>query len=326
MTATGDGRSPADAVSDRRFPAVLHCCRGGDGAAAPPLCSPQAGAGCHQLRVLRPVELALLPAAGVQFDRYISRRQADRRCRGAEVAPTGRRRRGNGSSRAFSASSNTSTSLSGPSTTLRISLGLERDLPFVEIILPVGISFFTFHGISYVVDVYRGDVPVCRRLTEMLLYLSFFPQLVAGPIVRASFFLPQLYRAPRETLATRPAADADPGRAVQEGRGRELSSDGPRRSGIFRSRQLRNFGSSAGGVRLCDPDLLRFQRLQRHGHRPRGAAGLPLSAEFRPALPRRQPAGILAALAHFAVVMAARLPLQAARRQPAADAGSPCGT
>ena len=64
--------------------------------------------------------------------------------------------------------------------------------PLVEVILPVGISFFTFHGISYLVDVYRGDVAVCRRLDDILLYLSFFPQLVAGPIVRASFFLPQL--------------------------------------------------------------------------------------------------------------------------------------
>lgn len=72
-------------------------------------------------------------------------------------------------------------------------VGMERELPFIELILPVGISFFTFHGISYVVDVYRGGVPVCRRLGDMLLYISFFPQLVAGPIVRASFFLPQLY-------------------------------------------------------------------------------------------------------------------------------------
>ncbi|MGI4953586.1 MAG: MBOAT family O-acyltransferase [Janthinobacterium lividum] len=74
-------------------------------------------------------------------------------------------------------------------------MGLLRELPFVEFILPVGISFFTFHGISYVVDVYRRQVEVCRRLEDMLLYISFFPQLVAGPIVRAAFFLPQLYAA-----------------------------------------------------------------------------------------------------------------------------------
>ena len=84
-------------------------------------------------------------------------------------------------------------------------LGLGRELPFIEIILPVGISFFTFHGISYVVDVYRGDVPVCRRFTDMLLYISFFPQLVAGPIVRASYFLPQLAKPSADGIPIGPA-------------------------------------------------------------------------------------------------------------------------
>src|SRR6185437_5310453 len=79
-------------------------------------------------------------------------------------------------------------------------LGLQAELPFIEVILPVGISFFTFHGISYVVDVYRGDVAVCRRPLDMLLYMSFFPQLVAGPIVRASYFLPQLSAPSREPI------------------------------------------------------------------------------------------------------------------------------
>jgi alginate O-acetyltransferase complex protein AlgI len=78
--------------------------------------------------------------------------------------------------------------------------GTGLELPFMEILLPVGISFFTFHGISYLVDVYRGDVAVCRRLADILLYLSFFPQLVAGPIVRASFFLPQLAQPPAERV------------------------------------------------------------------------------------------------------------------------------
>ena len=74
------------------------------------------------------------------------------------------------------------------------SLHIGTQFPLIEVILPVGISFFTFHGISYLVDVYRGDVAVCRRLDDIFLYLSFFPQLVAGPIVRSSFFLPQLAR------------------------------------------------------------------------------------------------------------------------------------
>ncbi len=80
-----------------------------------------------------------------------------------------------------------------------------RELPFLGLILPVGISFYTFHAISYVVDVYRGEVVVCRRLTDMLLYLSFFPQLVAGPIVRAAAFLPQLYAEAPGRYPTAPA-------------------------------------------------------------------------------------------------------------------------
>ncbi|MFY8105792.1 MAG: MBOAT family O-acyltransferase, partial [Elstera sp.] len=76
-------------------------------------------------------------------------------------------------------------------------LGWQRDLPFLSIILPVGISFFTFHGISYIVDIGRGTIRATRNPLDVLLYLAFFPQLVAGPIVRAAQFLPQLQRMPR---------------------------------------------------------------------------------------------------------------------------------
>src|SRR5712692_9282795 len=84
-------------------------------------------------------------------------------------------------------------------------LGLEHELPFLEVLLPVGISFFTFHGISYVTDVYRGDALVCRNPLDIALYMSFFPQLVAGPIVRAAYFLPQLARPSAETIPIAPA-------------------------------------------------------------------------------------------------------------------------
>src|SRR3954447_10542362 len=83
--------------------------------------------------------------------------------------------------------------------------GFTHELPFLEILLPVGISFFTFHGISYVTDVYRRDVAVCRDLLDMALYMSFFPQLVAGPIVRAAYFLPQLSRPSTEPIPIAPA-------------------------------------------------------------------------------------------------------------------------
>jgi len=62
-----------------------------------------------------------------------------------------------------------------------------------QILLPVGISFFTFQTISYSVDVYRGDTKPVRNLIDFGFYVSFFPQLVAGPIVRASGFVKQIY-------------------------------------------------------------------------------------------------------------------------------------
>lgn len=78
-------------------------------------------------------------------------------------------------------------------------VGWGRDLPLLQVILPVGISFFTFQGISYVVDVHRRKTPVARSLLDVMLLMSFFPHLVAGPIVRASDLLPQFDRTPRLT-------------------------------------------------------------------------------------------------------------------------------
>ena len=63
-----------------------------------------------------------------------------------------------------------------------------------RIILPVGISFYIFQVISYTVDVYRGHVKPVNSILDFGFYVSFFPQLVAGPIVRANEFIPQLYR------------------------------------------------------------------------------------------------------------------------------------
>jgi len=63
-----------------------------------------------------------------------------------------------------------------------------------RIILPVGISFYIFQVISYAVDIYRGKIEPVKNILDFGFYVSFFPQLVAGPIVRASEFVPQLYR------------------------------------------------------------------------------------------------------------------------------------
>ena len=74
--------------------------------------------------------------------------------------------------------------------------GLGRDIPLLTALLPVGISFFTFQAISYLVDVHRGRVRAAGLL-DLTLLMSFFPHLVAGPIVRASDLLPQFEAAPR---------------------------------------------------------------------------------------------------------------------------------
>ena len=82
------------------------------------------------------------------------------------------------------------------------SIGLGSPLPLVQIVLPIGISFFTFQAISYVVDVYRGETRAAS-LMDVAILQAFFPHLVAGPIVRANELLPQLRtpRDPREVLA-----------------------------------------------------------------------------------------------------------------------------
>lgn len=76
-------------------------------------------------------------------------------------------------------------------------LGVAPDALLVKIVLPVGISFYVFQAISYVVDVYRGVVRAERSPLITALYVAFFPQLIAGPIVRASHMLPQLRRRRR---------------------------------------------------------------------------------------------------------------------------------
>ena len=81
---------------------------------------------------------------------------------------------------------------------------LGAPLPLLQVALPVGISFFTFQALSYVIDVQRGAIEPATPI-DFAVYLAFFPHLVAGPIVRASEFIPQLARPrdPREVQASR---------------------------------------------------------------------------------------------------------------------------
>src|SRR5215813_11018683 len=74
--------------------------------------------------------------------------------------------------------------------------GITYKPPHLDVFLPIGISFYTFHSLSYTLDIYRGVLKPTRSLRDFALAVSFFPQLVAGPIVRAGDFLPQLEGPP----------------------------------------------------------------------------------------------------------------------------------
>jgi D-alanyl-lipoteichoic acid acyltransferase DltB (MBOAT superfamily) len=69
---------------------------------------------------------------------------------------------------------------------------VKSPVPLLDVIMPIGISFFTFQGMSYAIDVYRDPAKVERSLVEVFCYISFFPTILSGPILRAGNFLPQL--------------------------------------------------------------------------------------------------------------------------------------
>ncbi len=77
-------------------------------------------------------------------------------------------------------------------------VGWGRDMTILEIVLPVGVSFFTFQGMSYLIDIYRRQTKAASLL-DLTLLMSFFPHLVSGPIVRASHLIPQFQTIPRLT-------------------------------------------------------------------------------------------------------------------------------
>lgn len=81
------------------------------------------------------------------------------------------------------------------------SMGFDVSMPVLGLVIPVGISFYTFQTMSYTIDVYRREVPACRRFGDFALFVAFFPQLVAGPIERAGHLLPQVAADRRVDLA-----------------------------------------------------------------------------------------------------------------------------
>ena len=73
-----------------------------------------------------------------------------------------------------------------------INLYLSNKIDYIYVLLPIGISFYTFQMISYLIDLYRGNIKVQKNILKLALYVSFFPQLIAGPIVRYSEFEKQI--------------------------------------------------------------------------------------------------------------------------------------
>ncbi|MBI4697869.1 MAG: MBOAT family protein, partial [Nitrospirae bacterium] len=70
--------------------------------------------------------------------------------------------------------------------------GINLSLPLLQVVLPVGLSFYTFQSMTYTIDIYRGKLEPARRFFDYALLVAFFPQLVAGPIERAVRLLPQM--------------------------------------------------------------------------------------------------------------------------------------
>ena len=188
-------------------------------------------------------------------------------------------------------------------------LGSGRLVPLLQVTLPVGVSFFTFMAISYVVDVYRRQLDPARSV-DLAVYLSFFPHLIAGPIVRGEELLPQIRRK-------RDPAAIDFGRAawlVAGGLFKKVVISSYIDSaivdaGVLRAAPALGARDPLRHLRVRRADLRRFQRVHRHRHRAGHVPGVPVPRQLRRTVHGAQPPGLLAAVAHDPVALVARLPL-----------------
>ena len=179
-----------------------------------------------------------------------------------------------------------------------------RPLPLLTITLPVAISFFTFMAISYVFDIYRGVLTPARAI-DTAVYLSFFPHLVAGPIVRGTELLPQIRRRRDEDHVDYVEACW----LILAGLFKKVVLSSYLATyvvdpGVRGSQAALGPRSPPRHLRVRRPDLRRLQRLHRHRHRSRPAHGNPVPPELQAALYRHLVAGLLATLAHHPVVLA----------------------
>ena len=195
---------------------------------------------------------------------------------------------------------------------------------FFRVTLPLGISFYTFQSMSYSIDVYRGDAKAIRNFIDFACYVSMFPQLVAGPIIRFQDVADQLEQRTYSTEKfARGVAFFGLGMAKKVllanpcGKVADLAFD---------AGSVGTLDAWAGVVGYAFQIYFDFSAYSRHGDRPRPDAGLRLRQELRLALPRAVDHRVLAAVAHLALHLAPRLSLHPARRQPRGARPAPTST
>ena len=194
-------------------------------------------------------------------------------------------------------------------------LGLPPDLATLHIVLPIGISFYTFNSMSYTIDIFRRRIEPTRNVLEYTTFVALFPHLIAGPIVRFTDLADAA--APADA-----AADLTPRgarRLLPLLRPRQEAPDrrpAPplREPSLLRPRPPRLAHGLGGRDRLLAAALLRLLRLLGHGRRARLAARLPLPAELQLALQGGEHLRLLATLAHEPVLVVSGLPVHPPRR------------
>ena len=154
-------------------------------------------------------------------------------------------------------------------------IGLDASSPALDIMLPLGISFFTFQKMTYIIELYKGHLEARYDFLDFALFVCFFPLLLSGPIERATSLLPQISK-PRVMTADH----------IKEGiwlitwglfqKVYIADNIAPMVNKIFAP----DWSGTGRHLRLCDPDLLRLLGLHRHRARRRQAAGVRHPAQF----------------------------------------------
>ena len=186
----------------------------------------------------------------------------------------------------------------------------------IPFLLPAGISFYTFQTLSYTLDVYWNEQEPERHFGRFATFVSFFPHLVAGPIMRAGALIPQL-------------RDFPPFEYQRVTDGLKLAGWGLFKKVVIADRLARLvdpiYGDVAGALRNGSPagdrgirlsNLLRFFGLYRHCPGRQPGAGSEPGPEFSGSVSLAQPPRVLDPLAHLAFDLVSRLRLYSARRQP----------